>query len=105
MLTALTQNEAVCIQHFDAQIRHDGYIKSIPYPFILGNTIAGTIVEIGPDVKDFAVGDRVTSDTAAYKRHQTRNGAWQQYVVADAGWATKVEIVLASKSMGPKLTR
>src|SRR4030042_2614000 len=34
-------------------------------PFILGHEFAGTVVKTGAKVKDFSVGDRVTSETHA----------------------------------------
>lgn len=61
----------------------DAYVP-IPYPFILGSTVAGTIVAVGPDAKSFRIGDRVISDTSVYKKRMTKYGAWQQYVVGNA---------------------
>jgi hypothetical protein len=83
------QNEAIAIQPFDAQNRRDAYISSIKYPFILGATVAGTIIEIGPDVRHLKVGDRVVSDTPVYKKRETRYGGWQKYVVGKAGLSAK----------------
>jgi NADPH:quinone reductase-like Zn-dependent oxidoreductase len=76
-----TQNEAIAIQPFDARIRRDAYITSIKYPFILGGTIAGTVVAVGDKVTKFQVGDRVVSDTPVYKKRETKYGGWQKYVV------------------------
>ena len=89
-LTRKLQNEAIAIQPFDAQIRRNAYISSIKYPFILGSSIAGTVVETGPDVTRFKVGDRVVSDTPVYRKRETRFGGWQKFVVGKAGLSAKV---------------
>ena len=84
------QNQAVSIQPFDARIRAEAYVN-VPYPFILGNTVAGTVEAVGPDVTAFKVGDRVVSDTPTYAHKETTKwGGWQQYVVGKA--ATTAEV-------------
>ena len=93
------QNEAIAIQPFDAEIRRNAYISSIKYPFILGGTVAGTIVEIGPDVTHFKVGDRVVSDTPVYKKRETRFGGWQKFVVGKAGLSAKVRFEFLFQSV------
>lgn len=62
----LIKNEAICMQPFDARARKEAYMKSLPYPFILGNSIAGTIAAVGADVKELEIGDRLVSSTPAY---------------------------------------
>ncbi|KAI9862470.1 MAG: hypothetical protein M1813_004321 [Trichoglossum hirsutum] len=80
----LIKNHAVSIQPFDARIRAEAYVN-VPYPFILGNTVAGTVEAIGPDVTTVNVGDRVVSDTPTYAHKETTKwGGWQQYVVSKA---------------------
>jgi NADPH:quinone reductase-like Zn-dependent oxidoreductase len=81
------------VQPFDARIRREAYVK-IPYPFILGATCAGTVVAIGHAVPTtFAIGDRVVSDTPIYKKHETKYGGWQKYVVGKAGLTAKVDLL------------
>ncbi len=48
----------------DIHIYHDEY----PYntPVVLGHETAGTVVEVGPDVRRIKVGDRVTTETFFY---------------------------------------
>lgn len=77
----MKQNEAVAIQPFDAYVRGRAYID-VPYPFILGNGVAGTVEEVGPGVTRFKKGDRVMSDTPAYQAKATKYGAWQKYVIS-----------------------
>ena len=47
----------------DMHIIYDEY--PVNMPVVMGHEFSGTIVEVGSDVKDFAVGDRVVSLTAA----------------------------------------
>jgi NADPH:quinone reductase-like Zn-dependent oxidoreductase len=53
----------------------------VPYPFILGNGVAGVVEEIGPSVTKFKKGDRVVSDTPTYQLKKAKYGCWQKYVV------------------------
>ncbi|WP_438484959.1 quinone oxidoreductase family protein [Streptomyces sp. S186] len=45
------------------RVRGDGKGGGDPLPGVLGGEIAGEVIALGPDVTDFAVGDRVTSIT------------------------------------------
>jgi L-iditol 2-dehydrogenase len=51
--------ETCAICGTDVKIRKYGY-ASANYPLILGHELAGTVVELGDGVDNFAVGDRVT---------------------------------------------
>ena len=62
----------------------------IPYPFILGSNVAGTIVDVGADVQAFKVGDRVVSSTPTYVAKETKWGGWQKYVLSKAETTAKV---------------
>ena len=44
---------------------YEGHYK-VNFPVTLGHEFSGEIVEVGADVKDFKVGDRVTSETTFY---------------------------------------
>ncbi|RMJ22244.1 hypothetical protein PHISP_06884 [Aspergillus sp. HF37] len=83
------QNEAVAIQPFDAKVRGHAYIH-VPYPFILGNGVAGTVEEVGPGVTRFRKGDRVVSDTPTYQAKATKYGAWQKYVTSREATTAKI---------------
>lgn len=89
MLTRLQQNEAISVQPFDANVRGRAYID-VPYPFILGNGVAGTVEEVGASVMRFQKGDRVVSDTPAYKAKQTKYGGWQKYAVSPEATTAKI---------------
>jgi L-iditol 2-dehydrogenase len=49
----------------DIHILHDEFPKAKP-PFILGHEFSGVIRDMGREVKDWKVGDRVVSETAAH---------------------------------------
>lgn len=63
---------------------------SIPYPTILGHESVGEIVEVGPRVRNFRVGDRVTRIGApALPDHGIHStwGGFAQYGLATDQWA------------------
>lgn len=49
-------------------------IQPVKFPFILGNDFAGTVVQVGPNVKQFKAGDEVYAKT-------DQNGAFAEYTV------------------------
>ncbi len=57
---ALIQVEACAVDQFDLTIR-DGKFPTAKVPIILGHEIAGVVADIGANVTNVAVGDRVTS--------------------------------------------
>lgn len=60
-------------------------------PMILGHEVAGTIVEIGPDVEGFAIGERVASAGDVMNCPGiSRDGAYAEYVVFDASRTVRV---------------
>src|SRR5687767_7289443 len=50
---------AVSVNPIDTYIRNGANYFELPQPFVVGCDLAGTVIEIGPDVKRFKVGDRV----------------------------------------------
>ena len=89
----MAQNEAIAIQPLDASIRKLAYMP-VPYPFILGSNIAGTVAAVGADVKDFKVGDRVVSSTPTYVAKEAKWGGWQRYVLSKAESTAQVGVAL-----------
>ena len=57
----LIQNAAIAVNPLDYKIQDLDPLPRMPisYPNILGSDIAGTIVEIGENVKDLSVGQKV----------------------------------------------
>ncbi|KAI4199963.1 MAG: hypothetical protein LQ350_004224 [Teloschistes chrysophthalmus] len=52
-----------------------------PYPFILGEDVAGEIVEVGTSITSFKKGDRVLGFAFGSVSHRKEEGAFQQYTV------------------------
>ena len=59
----LVEVAAAGLNQLDEKIRLGEFKKILPYdaPFILGHDLAGTVVEVGADVRTFSVGDTVYS--------------------------------------------
>lgn len=78
----LVKVAATSVNPFDCAVRA-GYMSSwynYPLPHILGLDVAGTVVEVGPEVEGFAVGDEV------YGRVDPgQAGAYAEYVAVSAG--------------------
>lgn len=79
------KNTAVAINPFDWVLQFIGpavadYIK---YPFIFGTDVAGEVVEVGPGVERFRVGDRVCGSATAIAKEVNlpTEGAFQLYTV------------------------
>ncbi|KAL2056915.1 hypothetical protein ABVK25_002654 [Lepraria finkii] len=89
----MAQNEAIAIQLLDASIRKLAYTP-VPYPFILGSNIAGTVAAVGADVKDFKVEDRVMRSTPTYVAKEAKWGGWQRYVLSKAESTAQVGVTL-----------
>ena len=78
----LTENDvlikvhAASINPLDLRVLEGEFkaILPVPFPFILGNDFAGTVVEVGSKVSQFKVGDEVYAKTDL-------NGAFAEYTV------------------------
>ncbi|MYT30279.1 MULTISPECIES: zinc-binding dehydrogenase [unclassified Streptomyces] len=64
------------------RVRGDGKGGGDPLPGVLGGEIAGEVIALGPDVTDFAVGDRVTSITFT--------GSYCELALAPASLASRI---------------
>lgn len=64
------RNHAIGLNYIDTYFRAGAY--KTPTPFVLGNEAAGEIVEVGPDVEGFKIGDRVgyTSTLGCYAQER-----------------------------------
>lgn len=60
---------------------HDRYFipRNVDFPFPIGIEGAGKIVQLGNQVTDFAVGDRVIFTTS----FQPKGGSWAEYAAAN----------------------
>ncbi|KAI4867401.1 GroES-like protein [Hypoxylon rubiginosum] len=81
----VVKNSAVAINPLDwiKQSLGDILLGHIKYPFILGGDVAGKVVEIGPGVRRFQVGDRVLGQavSTAPDSNNPAEGGFQQYTI------------------------
>jgi alcohol dehydrogenase len=78
----LVKVHATSVNPSDLLYRSGRFIIRKPMPHILGGDLAGEIVEVGDDVKDWAVGDRVTSTFETLGRE--RDGSYAEYCTVPA---------------------
>ncbi|KAJ5733694.1 Polyketide synthase enoylreductase [Penicillium malachiteum] len=90
----VVKNKAVAINPFDWVLQYIGPALAgyINYPFIFGTDVAGEVVEIGPDMDRFHVGDRVCGSAAAIAKEVNRpaEGAFQLYTVMRQNMLTPI---------------
>ena len=77
----LVRVEAVAVDPVDVFVRSGAYPTDLPFPFVLGRDLAGTVVALGPEAVGFAVGDRVWTNSMG---HAGRQGASAQYAAVPA---------------------
>lgn len=81
----IVKNGAVGINPFDWVLQYQGSVLAphLKYPTILGCDVAGTIVEVGPNIERFKVGDRVAGSAVciAKESNSASEGAFQLYTV------------------------
>ncbi|KAI1774982.1 GroES-like protein [Hypoxylon cercidicola] len=87
----VVKNGAVAINPLDwiKQLLGDMLLSHIKYPFILGGDVAGEVVEIGPGVRRFQVGDRVLGQavSSAPDSNNPAEGGFQQYTIIRESYA------------------
>ena len=74
---------AVAVNPIDTYVR-SGLVKmSLPFPFIVGCDLSGTVEEIGTDVKRFVRGERVWGSNQGLLGRQ---GTFAEYAAVDESW-------------------
>lgn len=91
----LVRAEAIGVNHFDLLIRSGRYRWMPPLPHVLGNELAGRVVEVGPGARTLAPGQKVF--VAGYDIGN-RGGLYAEYaaVPEDAAWALPENVDLAA---------
>jgi NADPH2:quinone reductase len=74
---------AVDMNPIDIYIRAGMIPAKLSFPYILGRDLAGTIVEVGTDVKRFKVGDRVWVTGQGV---EGRTGTFSEFCAVDERW-------------------
>jgi len=77
----LVRVDAVAVNHVDTFVRSGAYTTPLPFPFVVGRDLVGTVVSAGPGTPGFAVGDRVWTNSLG---HAGRQGATAEYAVVPA---------------------
>lgn len=92
---------AVSVNPIDTYIRNGSNYWELPQPFIIGCDLAGTVVEVGPEVKRFKVGDRVWGSNQGL---MGRQGTFSELCAVDERWlypspANVTDEVLAASAL------
>jgi NADPH:quinone reductase-like Zn-dependent oxidoreductase len=76
----VVKNAAWGLNHIDWRIQSLALFP-VEYPAILGEDVAGTVVEVGFEVSRFKKGDRVLGLSPWFQTKQSVHGAFQEYTV------------------------
>jgi NADPH2:quinone reductase len=79
----LIKAAAVDVNPIDVYIRAGMIPAKLSFPYIIGRDLAGSILEVGPDVKRFKIGDRVWITGQGV---EGRPGTFSEFSVVDARW-------------------
>lgn len=79
----LVKIAAADMNPIDTYIRGGMVPAQLTFPYILGRSLAGTVVEAGPAVKNFKAGDRVW---AANQGAEGRQGTFAEFSAVDECW-------------------
>jgi len=90
----LIKNESISIKPIEARIQKSEYLPTT-YPAILGFSFAGTVVEVGADVKSTKPGDRVSVARWGKIIGDPRFGAFQKYSLAVEANVSKLSPVVS----------
>ncbi|KAI1202901.1 oxidoreductase [Nemania serpens] len=74
------KNVAVSVNPIDTAMQ-DGYVVNMTTPGILGADVAGEVVEVGSQVNQFSVGDRVMGHALRLATDDDRHAGFQNYTV------------------------
>jgi NADPH:quinone reductase and related Zn-dependent oxidoreductases len=85
----VVKTSAIAINPVDWKVQDEGSFP-LTYPAIIGEDIAGEIVEIGSSTSRFKKGDRVLGFAVALSSKRPCDGAFQQYVVLRENLVTKI---------------
>lgn len=74
---------AVDVNPIDTYVRGEIIPTKLNFPFILGRDLAGTVIEMGPQVKRFKVGERVWASNQGFAGRQ---GTFSELAAVDECW-------------------
>jgi NADPH2:quinone reductase len=79
----LVKVEAVAVNPIDTYIRSGAVAMPLKFPFIIGSDVAGTVVEIGSEVRSLQPGDRVWGSNQG---SAARQGTFAELAPVDERW-------------------
>ena len=98
----VVKNHAVAINPLDwiNQVAGNIFSRWINYPFILGEDLAGEVVEVGKAVTRFKVGDRVLGHALGTDKHPNNSAesAFQTYTVLRSHMAAPIPSTMSYES-------
>ena len=77
----LVRMQASAVNHVDLFVRSGAYPTHLPFPFVIGRDLVGTVAVVGAGVDRFRHGDRVWCNSLG---HHGRQGAFAEYAVVAA---------------------
>ncbi|SMX93924.1 MULTISPECIES: NADPH:quinone reductase [unclassified Brevibacterium] len=72
----LVRLEASEVNHVDLFVRSGAYRTPLPFPFVIGRDLVGTVAAVGEAVEDFVEGDRVWTNSLG---HAGRQGSFAEF--------------------------
>ncbi len=84
------KNGALAINPSDWLLQDMGDTFGLEYPMILGNDVAGEVVEVGEGVTHVEVGDRVLGHAIGCWEKVPAEGGFQQYTVLETNLVAKI---------------
>ncbi|MCA9222534.1 MAG: NADPH:quinone reductase, partial [Planctomycetales bacterium] len=87
---------AVAVNPIDTYIRNGANYWELPKPFIIGCDLAGTVEQVGPEVRHLAVGDRVWGSNQGLIGRQ---GTFAEYCAVDECWLYKTPDAVSDEAV------
>ncbi|KAL6232514.1 hypothetical protein BDW75DRAFT_217726 [Aspergillus navahoensis] len=85
----LVKNHAVAINPVDGSLQSKAWWP-MNYPTILGQDVAGEVVQVGPNVTRFQPGDRVVGHAVGMATKRTQDNAFQAYTILQTNMASQL---------------
>ncbi|TVY59517.1 Zinc-binding alcohol dehydrogenase domain-containing protein cipB [Lachnellula cervina] len=89
----LVKNGAVAVNPVDWKLQ-DNALFPLDYPTILGEDVAGTVVEVGSAVSRFQKGDRVLGYAQSLVTNKPSEGGFQEYTIITDNLASQIPSTL-----------
>ncbi|KAJ0110259.1 hypothetical protein J7T55_000692 [Diaporthe amygdali] len=85
----IVKNHAVAINPLDWKMQDDGsYVGT--FPNVIGTDIAGEVYEVGSEVKNFKIGDRVLAHCTGIMDKKPQSGAFQLYTAVHCALTSRI---------------